>query len=178
MVGDIFILTLRMICAVFGCLLILRAYMRFIRLPSKEVFNDFAVLATQWAVEPAGRFVRRSGNIEWPALFVAYLTALIYEIFNWLLSTGSAGLFHFIFGSFVLVLYWAVEIAMCAALLFFITSWVSPTSKFNRELGDLCYPFLAPIKKIIPTYRNIDFSALVFFIAAQIIQSLLLPFTR
>ena len=90
---------------------------------------------------------------------------------------GAGGFFPFFFGSAVLVVYWAIELAMFAALLFCILSWVNQTSALYRTLSYLCYPFLAPIKKFIPVWKNIDFSAIVFFLVANIVLALLAPLT-
>ena len=97
--------------------------------------------------------------------------------FHWLMGSGAGGFFPFFFGSAVLVVYWAIELAMFAALLFCILSWVNQTSALYRTLSYLCYPFLAPIKKFIPVWKNIDFSAIVFFLVANIVLALLAPLT-
>lgn len=172
-----FILTLRLLCTVFACLLLLRAYLRYLRAPANDPISSFAETTTRWAVSTAAKFIPHSPRIDWPSLFVCYLVAVIYQFFHWLMGSGSGGFFPFFIGSAVLVVYWAVELAMFAALLFCITSWVNQASTLYRTMSFLCYPFLTPIKRFIPVWKNIDFSAIVFFIIANIILSLLAPFT-
>nr|WP_289164191.1 YggT family protein [uncultured Parasutterella sp.] len=41
----------------------------------------------------------------------------------------------------------------------------------------LCYPILAPFKKVIPVWRNIDFSGVAFIILANIVLALITPLT-
>ena len=175
--SAIFLLTLRLLCTVFACLLLLRAYLKFLRAPGNDPITSFAYTTTQWAVGSVSRFIPRTPTIDWPSIFVCYLVAVIYQFFHWLMGSGAGGFFSFFLGSAVLVVYWAIELAMFAALLFCILSWVNQTSALYRTLSYLCYPFLAPIKKFIPVWKNIDFSAIVFFLVANIVLALLAPLT-
>ena len=172
-----FLFTLKLLCSVFGCLLLLRVYLRYLGVPPNDPICSFSYSLTQWAVKPASTFIPRTRQIEWPSIFVCYLVAVIYQFFHWLVGPGHFGVWPFVFGSAVLVVYWGVELAMWGALLFCILSWVNPTSSTFRTLSFLCYPFLAPFKRFIPTWRHIDLSSLVFFILANIVLGLLGPLT-
>ena len=152
--SAIFLLTLRLLCTVFACLLLLRAYLKFLRAPGNDPITSFAYTTTQWAVGSVSRFIPRTPTTDWPSIFVCYLVAVIYQFFHWLMGSGAGGFFPFFLGSAVLVVYWAIELAMFAALLFCILSWVNQTSALYRTLSYLCYPFLAPIKKFIPVWKR------------------------
>ncbi|WP_368430649.1 YggT family protein [uncultured Parasutterella sp.] len=172
-----FLFTLKLLCSVFGSLLLLRAYLRYLGIPGNDPLVSFAYSLTQWAVEPASKFIKRTRNIEWPSIFVCYLVAVIYQFFHWLMGSGHGGVWPFVFGSAVLVVYWAIELAMWATVLFCIFSWVNQASANYRTLSYLCYPILAPFKKVIPVWRNIDFSGVVFIILANIVLALITPLT-
>lgn len=175
MVTGIFFLTLKLICTIFGCLLLLRAYLKYLHAPANDPAFSFAYSLTQWAVGPASRFVPRSPRWDWPSLFVCYLTALIYHFFHWL-TTFHGGLLGFIVGPVIMVIYWAVQLAMWCVILFAIYSFAKPTSPAFRSLSFLCYPFLAPLKKYLPVWKNIDLSAVVFFILCNVVLTFLTPF--
>ncbi|GAB1826081.1 MAG: YggT family protein [Burkholderiales bacterium] len=174
---GLFLFTLKLVCSAFGCLLLLRAYMRFMCTPSNDPLYAFCYSLTEWAVRSASTFIKRRGNIDWPSIFVCYLVAVLYQFFHWLVGSGSFGIFPFILGSAVLVVYWAIELAMWIALAFCIFSWVNPSGQIYRVTSFLSYPFLAPFKKFIPNWRNLDLSALAFFILANIALAVLAPLT-
>ena len=129
---SLFLFTLKLVCSAFGCLLLLRAYMRFMCTPSNDPLYAFCYSLTEWAVRSASTFIKRRGNIDWPSIFVCYLVAVLYQFFHWLVGSGSFGIFPFILGSAVLVVYWAIELAMWIALAFCIFSWVNPSGQIYR----------------------------------------------
>lgn len=176
MISGVFLFTIRLLCTVFGCLLLLRAYMRFLGTPSNDPLSQFSYQLTQWAVHPASSFIPRYRNIDFPCIFVAYLSALIYVFFLWLVTGGTIGFLYLFISSFALVISWIVEMAMWVALIYCIFSWVNPTSRYYRTLGYLSDPFLAPFRRVIPVWRNIDFSAIVFFLLASFINGFLSQF--
>lgn len=47
-----FLFTLKLLCSVFGSLLLLRAYLRYLGIPGNDPLVSFAHSLTQWAVEP------------------------------------------------------------------------------------------------------------------------------
>ena len=177
MITGIFLFTLKVLTTFFGGVLLLRVYLRLIGIPSNDPVNQFATSFTQWAVRMVSGFIPRRRGIEWPAIFTAYLTAIVYLLFNWLMGNADVGFFGFFLAGAFLVVYWAVEFAMWAALVFCILSWVNPTTPLYRTLAYLCAPFLSPLRKIIPTWRNFDFSPIVFFLAANLILAFVGPLT-
>ncbi len=175
--GGVFLFSLKMLCSLFGCLLLLRVYMRYMGTPSNDPLYSFASTLTDWAVKQAATFIKRQKNLDWPAIFVAYLVAFLYQFIHWLLGPGSFSLFAFFISSAVLVIYWAIQLAMWIALFYCIYSWISPTGRIYSVLSYLCYPYLKPFRSIIPTWKNIDFSAIVFFILCNIILAFIAPLT-
>ena len=75
--SAIFLLTLRLLCTVFACLLLLRAYLKFLRAPGNDPITSFAYTTTQWAVGSVSKFIPRTPTIDWPSIFVCYLVAVI-----------------------------------------------------------------------------------------------------
>lgn len=86
--SAIFLLTLRLLCTVFACLLLLRAYLKFLRAPGNDPITSFAYTTTQWAVGSVSKFIPRTPTIDWPSIFVCYLVAVIYQFFHWLMGSG------------------------------------------------------------------------------------------
>ena len=93
--SAIFLLTLRLLCTVFACLLLLRAYLKFLRAPGNDPITSFAYTTTQWAVGSVSKFIPRTPTIDWPSIFVCYLVAVIYQFFHWLMGSGPGDFSHF-----------------------------------------------------------------------------------
>jgi len=56
-----------------------------------------------------------------------------------------------------------------------IGSWLPPVreSSFYRKLDALIEPLLRPIRNVLPTYGNVDFSPLVLLLILYLIKHLL-----
>ena len=95
---GLFLFTLKLVCSAFGCLLLLRAYMRFMCTPSNDPLYAFCYSLTEWAVRSASTFIKRRGNIDWPSIFVCYLVAVLYQFFHWLFPLSWARLYLLFIG--------------------------------------------------------------------------------
>jgi YggT family protein len=174
MVSGIFLFTLKLICSVFGTALILRAYLQYLGVPGNDPIYRFIYQITQWAVQPASAFIPRLRYVDASSLFVGYLTAFVYLLFVWLSSAGAISFFHVIWGAVALLLYWAVDLSMWAVLIFCVMTWVNPMSPVCRTLRYLTDPLLKPFRRVIPVWKNIDFSAVAYIVCATIVSRILI----
>lgn len=171
-----FVFALKLVCTAFAFALLLRAYLRYLCFPLNDRLNGLMSRATDWAITPASKFIPTIKNISYPSLFVCYLTAIVYKFFFWLVGDGTFGLYSIFVGSAVLVLYWAVELSIFMALAYCLSSWIGQGFSSYRILGMLTDPYLGIFRKYIPPYKNIDISAIVFFVIGSVISGVLWKF--
>lgn len=171
MFGDIARFLIDTVCTLFGAVLILRAWMQVVRLPSANPVSQGVIQVTNWLVLPLRRVIPAAGGIDWASVVGAWLTAVVYLV----LMVGVAGgepLNLFPIGLVVAVLVvvkWAVSLLMWLTLLMALLSWVNPRSQAMAVLYHLTAPFLNPIRRVVPLIGGADLSPLLLFVIAQIV---------
>jgi YggT family protein len=55
-----------------------------------------------------------------------------------------------------------------------LSYFMSPYHPIRRTVDRIVFPMLNPIRKVIPTVANIDFSPLVLLLIVQVLESLLI----
>jgi YggT family protein len=68
-----------------------------------------------------------------------------------------------------------INLLIILVLVHAIGSWLPPVreSGFYRKLDALIEPLLRPIRNVLPTYGNVDFSPLVLLLILYLIKHLL-----
>ncbi|WP_029551195.1 YggT family protein [Thermocrinis jamiesonii] len=68
-----------------------------------------------------------------------------------------------------------INILIVLVLVHAIGSWIPQIRKsgFYKRLDNIVEPILRPIRRILPTYANVDFSPLVLLLILYLIKSLL-----
>lgn len=171
MFGDIARFLIDTVFTLFGAVLILRAWMQVVRLPSANPVSQGVFQVTNWLVQPLRRVIPGVGGIDWACLIGAWLTALVFLVLL-IAVTGGAPLNVFPLGlaiAVLIVLKWAVSLLMWLTLLMALLSWVNPRSQAMAVLHHLTAPFLNPIRRVIPLVGGADLSPLLLFVIAQIV---------
>ncbi len=140
-----------------------------------------AVIAlTDWIVKPLRRVLKGWRGIDWASLFATYLFQ-----FLWLLA------YRMVFGGFAMLgaaipfLLAATLVALVKAALWLlivvvivqaILSWVAPDGPLAGLLNALTFPFLRPIRRVLPPIGGtLDLSPLVVIVIAQLLLITLVP---
>jgi YggT family protein len=160
--------------------LLLRFAMQWLRAPFRNPLGQAIIALTDWIVKPLRRVIPGWKGIDWASLFATFLFQ-----FLWLLS------FALIFGGFSLVgigipyLLLATLIRLVNATLWLIIvvvlvqailSWVAPDGPLSGLLNALTFPFLRPIRKVLPPIGGVlDLSPLIVIVVAQILQMTAVP---
>ena len=159
--------------------LLLRLVMQVMRAPFRNPLGQAVMALTDRIVKPLRKVLPGVGGIDWASVIAAY----VFQ-FAWLLAL------YFAFGrgfallgpglAFVAV---AALIAIVRALLWLtiivvfaqaILSWVAPDGPLAGVLNALTFPFLRPIRKVVPPIGGtLDLSPLIVIVIAQIV--LLVP---
>jgi YggT family protein len=166
---------------VFGLLtyaFLLRFAMQWLRAPFRNPIGQALVAFTDWAVKPLRRVVPGSRGVDWSTLLLAWLAQFLWLLSLALLLTGAApgGA-----GVVALAVYAVIELIKAVLWLFIIVvfvqailSWVAPGGPVAGVLNALTYPFLAPIRRIVPPLGGtLDLSPLIAIVLAQLV--LMLP---
>lgn len=173
MLGDIIRFLLEITFMIFGAALIGRAWIHAVRLHPFNPLSRTIYQATNWLVLPIRKLVPAGSTLDWSSLVATWLTAALYLVLMWLVSTRMlipAALLPALLGaSVLLVAKWTLNVIVWMTFLQAILSWVHPLSPVMPLLQTLTAPMLEPIRRILPSRSTIDFSPLVLFILAQIV---------
>ena len=177
MFGDIARFLLDIIFTLFGAALILRAWMHAVRLHPLNPMARGIQRASDWLILPLRRIIPATGAIDWTSLVALWVTALVYLLLVWLVSTGAlippALLPSIVAGALLMAVKWALDLIVWMTLAQAVLSWVNPLSPLMPILHTLTRPLLDPVRQILPRMSGIDFSPLVLLVIAQVLLMVL-----
>jgi len=169
---------------VFGILtytLLLRFVMQVLRAPFRNPAGQAVIALTDWIVKPLRKILPGFKGIDWASLIATYLFQLLWLLAYYLAFGGGYSLA----GSGALFLLVAAIIALIRAALWLliivvfiqaILSWFAPDGPLAGLLNALTFPFLRPVRRIVPPIGGtLDLSPLIVIVLAQL--ALLLPVT-
>jgi len=161
--------------------LLLRFVMQWLRAPFRNPLGQAVIALTDWIVKPLRRIFPGWKGIDW-----ASLVALLLFQFLWLLSLylvfggGFAllgpGLPFLLIATLIAVfkvMLWLLIVVVFAQA---ILSWAAPDGPLAGTLNALTFPFLRPIRRVLPPLGGtLDLSPLVVIVAAQLLLMTLVP---
>jgi len=172
---------LDVVFGLFTYALLLRFAMQLLRAPFRNPLGQAVIALTDWIVKPLRRVLPGWKGIDWASLFATYLFQ-----FLWLLS------YQLVFGGFDLMgvgvpfLLAATVVALIKAALWLlivvvfvqaIMSWFAPDGPLSGLFNALTFPFLRPIRRILPPIGGtLDLSPLVVIVIAQLLLITAVPF--
>ncbi len=171
---------LDVVFGLFTYALLLRFAMQWLRAPFRNPLGQAVIALTDWIVKPLRRVLPGWKGVDW-----ASLVALLLFQFLWLLS------YNLVFGGFSLLgagipfLLGATLVALLRASLWLlivvvfaqaILSWVAPDGPLSGTLNSLTFPFLRPVRRILPPIGGtLDLSPLIVIVVAQIALMTVVP---
>jgi YggT family protein len=171
---------LDVVFGLFTYALLLRLAMQMLRAPFRNPLGQAVIALTDWIVKPLRRVLPGWKGVDWASLF-----ALLLFQFAWLLS------YNLVFGGFSLLgtgipfLLVATLIALLRAALWLlivvvfaqaILSWVAPDGPLSGTLNALSFPFLRPVRRILPPIGgSLDLSPLIVIVLAQLALMTIVP---
>ena len=139
-------------------ILLLRVWMQAVGADFYNPGAQFIVKVTQPIVAPFRRLLPFVKNIDIASLVVAYLVALIKVVVLFKAHSSLIMLwfaFLTLLKSFGFLIFWLLIIRA-------IMSWFSRgQSALDQQLYQLTEPLMAPIRRVIPTFAGLDFSAMI-----------------
>ena len=180
MIEQVIRYVLDVVFGLFTYALLLRFAMQLLRAPFRNPLGQAVVALTDWIVKPLRRVVPGWKGIDW-----ASLLGLLAFQFLWLLSYNLAFGGFSLAGAGVPFLLAATPIAVLKAAIWLfiiivfaqaILSWVAPDGPLSGTLNALTFPFLRPIRKVLPPIGGtLDLSPLVVIVIAQIALMTVVP---
>lgn len=170
LVSEILSIVIQAAGALVGVLMLVRVWMRWIGMPSRNPMAQVAYTLTDWLVKPLSRLLPSRGRVDWAALLGAYLIALAVVIlarvvfgagFDWDLALLAA---------LKRIVDWTLTMVIWATLIYVVISWVNPHAPVAPALSMLLRPLLDPIRRVLPAMGGLDLSPMVLGLLAYIVQ--------
>ena len=161
--------------------LLLRFVMQALRAPFRNPVGQAVMALTDWIVKPLRKVLPGFKGLDWASLVATYLFQLL-----WLAALYFAfGRGFALLGSGIPFLLLAAVVALIKASLWLlivvvfvqvILSWVAPDGPLSGLLNALTFPFLRPVRRVIPPIGGtLDISPLIVIVVAQLVQMTAVP---
>ncbi|MDH4113969.1 MAG: YggT family protein [Burkholderiaceae bacterium] len=170
MLADIARFLLDILGSLLVALLLLRAWMRYIGMPSRNPVAMFTFAMTNWLVGPVSRVLPSRGRIDWASI----LSALVVTLLLVLLMRAVVGVaipwdFALLAALRQLVI-WGLNVIVWVTIIYVVIGWVNPHAPFAPAFEMLLHPLLKPIRRAVPTVGGFDLSPMVLLIGVYVLQ--------
>jgi len=159
--------------------LIARFLMQLLRAPFRNPIGQAVIALTDWIVKPLRRLLPGFRGIDWASLLAAFLfqlawLAALYAIFGRGFSLDGAGIAYVIGAAAIELLKSVLWVLIIVVIVQAVLSWVAPDGPLAGLLNALTFPFLRPLRRVIPPIGgSLDLTPLVLIVILQLI--LMLP---
>ena len=181
MAGQAIKFLIDVVFGLFTYALLMRFVMQWLRAPFRNPLGQAVIALTDWIVKPLRRVLSGWKGIDW-----ASLVALLLFQFLWLFTLYVAfGGGFALLGPGLPFLLVATPLAVFKAMLWLlivvvfaqaILSWVAPDGPLSGTLNALTFPFLRPVRRVLPPLGGtLDLSPLVVIVLAQLALMTVVP---
>jgi YggT family protein len=161
--------------------LLLRFVMQLLRAPFRNPIGQAVIALTDWIVKPLRRVLPGFRGIDWASLVATYLFQVLwllayFVLFGTPFAWTGGGIAYLLVAAVLALLKAALWLLIMVVLAQAILSWVAPDGPAAGLLNALTFPFLRPIRRVLPPIGGtLDLSPLVVIVIAQLLQITLLP---
>ena len=170
MLADIARFLLDILGSLLVALLLLRAWMRYIGMPSRNPVAQFTYAMTNWLVGPISKVVPTRGRFEWAALLAALVVTLLLVIAMRAVVGADIPWDIALVAALRQLVIWGLNVIVWVTIIYVVISWVNPHAPFAPAFELLLRPLLAPIRRMVPTIGGFDLSPMVLLIGAYVLQ--------
>ncbi len=172
MLTELLSVCFEIIPMILGCAFLLRFWAH--RSHAVVPFNvaRCIVLMTEWLVMPLHKtvFMKRGG--EWASLVAAVLIAWMASVLNtWLF--GLVTVQTVIFLTLMSLVRWVCYGFMAMLFIEAVLSWVNPAAPFAFFIRSMTEPLLRPVRRVVPTLGQFDFSPMIVFFLLHLMLRLI-----
>lgn len=167
---------------VFGLIvysLIGRFLMQLLRAPFRNPIGQAVMALTDWVVKPLRKVLPGFGGIDWASLAAAFVFQLLwllalYAIFGRGFSMTGAGFAYLLAATLLELVKGALWLMVFVIIVQAVLSWVAPDGPLAGLLNAMTFPFLRPLRRVIPPIGGtLDLTPLILIVIIQLI--LILP---
>jgi YggT family protein len=161
--------------------LLLRFAMQVLRAPFRNPLGQAVIALTDWIVKPLRRIVPGFKGVDWASLLATFLFQLLWLVayyvafgrgFAWL----GPGIFLLLGATLIAMLKAALWLLIAVVFLQALLSWVAPDGPISGLLNALTFPFLRPVRRVVPAFGGtLDLSPLIVIVLAQLALMLPIP---
>jgi len=169
------------IFGLFTYALLMRFVMQWLRAPFRNPLGQAVIALTDWIVKPLRRVLSGWKGIDWASLvelllFQFFWLFTLYVAFGGGFALLGPGLPFLLVATLLAVfkaMLWLLIVVVFAQA---ILSWVAPDGPLSGTLNALTFPFLRPIRRVLPPLGGtLDLSPLVVIVAAQLALMTVVP---
>jgi YggT family protein len=159
--------------------LLLRFVMQMLRAPFRNPAGQAVIALTDWIVKPLRRVFPGFKGVDWASLVATYLFQLLwlgayYVAFGKGFSLSGGGALFLLAAAAIALLKAALWLLIVVVFVQAVLSWVAPDGPLAGLLNALTFPFLRPVRRLIPPLGGaLDLSPLIVIVIAQLV--LILP---
>ena len=159
--------------------LLLRFVMQVLRAPFRNPAGQAVMALTDWIVKPLRKILPGFKGIDWASLLATYLFQVLwlsayYVVFGKGFSLLGIGAAYLLAVAALALVKTALWLLIGVVLVQAVLSWVAPDGPLAGLLNALTFPFLRPVRKLVPPLGGtLDLSPLIVIVLAQL--ALMLP---
>ncbi|MEO5766186.1 MAG: YggT family protein [Casimicrobiaceae bacterium] len=179
MLDSAFKFLLDVVFGLFTYALLLRFAMQLMRAPFRNPAGQAVIALTDWIVKPLRKLLPGFKGIDWASLVATYLFQLLwlgayYVVFGKGFALLGPGIGFLFAAALIALLKAALWLLIGVVFVQAILSWVAPDGPLAGLLNALTFPFLRPVRKLVPPLGGtLDLSPLIVIVLAQLV--LMLP---
>jgi len=170
LLADIARLLLEVLGSLLVGLLLLRVWIGYIGMPTRNPVAQFVHVMTHWLVGPLARLLPVRGRIDWAALLAAFAVTLLVVVLMRLVIGVGLPWDVALLGALRQLVIWALNIVVWVTIIYVVISWVNPHAPSAPALGMLLRPLLGAIQRVVPPVGGFDLSPLVLLLIVYVLQ--------
>jgi YggT family protein len=171
---------LDVVFGLFTYALLLRFAMQLMRAPFRNPIGQAIVALTDWIVKPLRRILPGWKGLDWASLVATFLFQFLWLLAYRLLFGGfnllGVGIVFLLAATFVALVKAMLWLLIIVVIVQAVLSWVAPDGPLAGLLNALTFPFLRPIRRVLPPIGGaLDLSPLVVIVVAQLLLITAVP---
>jgi YggT family protein len=181
MLNSVLAYLIDVVFGLFTYALLLRFVMQVLRAPFRNQVGQAVIALTDRIVKPLRKVLPGFRGIDWASLVATYVFQVLwllayYLVFGFGFSLFGAGFAYLLLAALVALVKAAIWLLIVVVLVQAVLSWTAPDGPLAGVLNALTFPFLRPVRRIVPPIGGtLDLSPLIVLVLAQIVLMTLVP---
>jgi YggT family protein len=157
---------------------LLRFVMQAMRAPFRNPLGQAVIALTDWLVKPLRRVLPGYKGIDWASLVATVLFQFLWILAIRLMFGGFAltgdGILFLLLRTVIELVRATLWLLIIVVIVQAVLSWGAPDGPLSGLLNALTFPFLRPIRRVLPPIGGtLDLSPLVVIVVANVLLMLL-----